>query len=243
MMQIYLKEVSAFFSSLIGYIVVGVFLLFLGLIIWVFPDYSILYYYYASLDQLFDISPLVFLFLIPAVTMRTYAEEQQNTTLELLQTKPITARDIVLGKYLASLTLVLVAILPTVLYFYTVHELGSPKGNIDNGAILGSYIGLIFLAACFSAIGTYASSLTSNQIVSFLLSAFLCFVIYWGFFYLSKLPVFVGSWDDLIQKIGMDHHYRSMSRGVLDTRNVIYFITVIYLFLGLTSLRLKSEKI
>jgi ABC-2 type transport system permease protein len=243
MMQIYLKEVSAFFSSLIGYIVVGVFLLFLGLIIWVFPDYSILYYYYASLDQLFDISPLVFLFLIPAVTMRTYAEEQQNTTLELLQTKPITARDIVLGKYLASLTLVLVAILPTVLYFYTVHELGSPKGNIDNGAILGSYIGLIFLAACFAAIGTYASSLTSNQIVSFLLSAFLCFVIYWGFFYLSKLPVFVGTWDDLIQKIGMDHHYRSMSRGVLDTRNVIYFITVIYLFLGLTSLRLKSEKI
>lgn len=241
MIQIYWKELTSFFSSLIGYIVIGVFLLFLGLIIWVFPDYSILYFQYASLDQLFAISPMIFLFLIPAITMRSFAEENQNGTLELLITKPITIDSLVLGKFLASSSLVIFALIPTLLYYYSVYELGSPKGNIDGGAILGSYIGLGFLSACFTAIGIYASSLTKNQIVAFLLSAFLCFITYYGFQFLSKLPVFIGIWDAFVQKLGISYHYESMSVGVIDTRNVIYFVTLIVIFLGLTSLHLKSE--
>jgi len=241
MIQIYWKELTSFFSSLIGYIVIGVFLLFLGLIIWVFPDYSILYFQYASLDQLFAISPMIFLFLIPAITMRSFAEENQNGTLELLMTKPLTTESLVTAKFLASLTLVMFALIPTLLYYYSVHELGSPKGNIDSGAILGSYIGLVFLSACFTAIGIYSSSLTKNQIVSFLLAAFLCFIMYYGFLALSKLPIFIGVWDSFVQKLGISYHYESMSVGMIDTRNVIYFVTVIAVFLGLTTLRLKSE--
>ena len=149
MLQIFRKELGTFFSSLIGYVVIAIFLLFLGLVIWVFPDYSILYYYYATLDQLFEISPLIFLFLIPAITMRSFSEERQSGTLEVLQSKPLTNWDIILGKYLASLALVVFALLPTILYYYTVYQLGSPKGNLDAGAVLGSYIGLFLLAATF----------------------------------------------------------------------------------------------
>lgn len=240
MIQIFWKELSSFFSSLIGYIVIGVFLLLLGLIMWVFPDYSILYFFYATMDQLFEISPLVFLFLIPAVTMRSFSEEMSNGTLELLRTKPLNTLSIVLGKFLACFALVVIALLPTLLYYYTVHELGSPKGNIDAGAVAGSYVGLLLLAASFTAIGILASSWTKNQIVAFLLSAFLCFLAYWGFSYISRLPIFVAGLDDWILRWGIDHHYRGLSMGVIDSRHLIYFVTVITLFLGLTSLRLKS---
>jgi len=231
MISVYLKEINSFFSSLVGYVVVALFLVLLGMIMWVFPDFSILEYNFASLNQLFIIAPMVFMFLIPAVTMRSFSEEYQAGTLDLLRTKPITENQIVLAKFFANLSLVLFALIPTLLYYYTVYELGSPRGNLDTGAIIGSYIGLILLAACFVAIGLFASSLTKNQIVAFLLAAFLCFFFYWAFFYLSKLPIFYGRVDDIIQKIGIDYHYDSISRGLVDSRDIIYFITIIFTFL------------
>jgi ABC-2 type transport system permease protein len=238
MIPIFLKEINSFFSSLIGYIVIGVFLLILGLIMWVFPDYSILSYNYASLDQLFFIAPLIFLFLIPAITMRSLAEEQQGGTIELLVTKPVRDFEIVAGKFLASFVLVLFAILPTLLYYFTVYELGAPRGNLDSGAIIGSYIGLLLLGASFVAIGLFASSLTGNQIVAFILALFLSFFFFYAFDFLSRLPVFVGRLDDLVQMIGMEYHYESISRGLLDSRDVIYFLGLIGFFVFFTVLSL-----
>jgi ABC-2 type transport system permease protein len=242
MWSIFRKEINAFFSSLIGYIVIGVFLVIMGLILWVLPDFSILEYSVATLSPLFDMAPVIFVFLIPAVTMRMFAEERQTGTIELLATRPITDLQITLGKWLASLVLVIFALLPTLLYFYTVHQLGVPKGNLDSGAIAGSYIGLILLAGAFVSIGLFASSLTNNQIVSFVLATFLCFLIHWGFFFFSKFPVFVGRFDDLIQSLGIDYHYTSISRGILDTRDMIYFFSVIIFFIALTVTSLERRK-
>ncbi len=242
MLSIFLKEINTFFSSLIGYIVIGVFLAMMGLIMFVFPDTSILEYKFATMEQLFEIAPQIFLFLIPAITMRTFAEEQQSGTIELLATRPLTDLAIIMGKYLAAQTLVVFALLPTLLYYYTVHQLGDPVGNLDSGAIIGSYIGLFFLAATFVAIGIFASSLTNNQIVAFILAAFLCFFLYWGFFYLSKLPIFFGKVDDIVQMIGIDYHYDSISRGILDTRDIIYFISVTALFIMMTVVSMERRK-
>lgn len=242
MKSIFWKEINNFFSSLIGYIVIGVFLIVLGLIMFVFPDSSLLDSNYATLDQLFSVGPMIFLFLIPAITMRSFAEEQQNGTIELLVTRPLSDLSIILGKFWASVTLVGFALLPTLLYYYTVYELGSPKGNLDVGAIVGSYVGMLFLASAFVAIGLFASSLTNNQIVAFILATFLCFLLYYGFYYFSKLPVFVGRGDDLVQMIGIDYHYDSISRGVVDSRDVLYFLSVIALFIGLTNLSLERRK-
>ena len=241
MVSILFKEINAFFSSLIGYMVIGVFLVILGLIMFVFPDTSLLHYRYATLDQLFDLAPTVFLFLIPAITMRSFAEEKQYGTIEFLLTKPIGTTAIILGKFLACLGLVIFALLPTILYYWTVYELGSPKGNLDSGAILGSYLGLLFLSGVFVAIGLFASSITTNQIVAFVLATFLCFVVYWGFWYFSKLPVFVGKVDDVVQMMGIDYHYRSISNGVIDTRDLIYFLSMVALFLALTFMVLEQR--
>ena len=242
MLAIYRKEIFVFFSSLIGYISIAVFLLLLGLVMWVFPDYSILNSNYASLDQLFLIAPLVFMFLVPAITMRSFAEEHQAGTIELLMTKPLRTWEILLGKYLASLTLVVLALLPTILYYYSLVQLGAPKGNIDGGQVLGSYIGLIFLSGCFVAVGLFASSMSKNQIVSFVIAIFLCFFTYWAFYYLSKLPVFFGRWDDVVERIGIEYHYTSISRGVLDTRDLIYFLSFIGIFLMLSKSVLEKQK-
>ncbi len=242
MWTIFLKEINTFFSSLIGYIVVGVFLGILGLIMFVFPDTSLLNYNYATLDQLFDIAPIVFMFLIPAVTMRSFAEENQTGTIELLATRPLSDWAIVGGKYLACLALVVFALVPTLLYYITVHNLGSPAGNLDSGAIMGSYIGLVFLSAVFAAIGIFASSLTNNQIVGFILAVFLCFIFHWGFRFLSNLPVFVGQVDDIVQMFGIDYHYSSISRGVIDTRDVVYFLSLIGVFLAMTVTSLERRK-
>jgi ABC-2 type transport system permease protein len=214
----------------------------LGLVLFVFPDTSLLNYSYASLDQLFRIAPQIFMFLIPAVTMRSFSEEQQTGTIELLVTRPLKDLDIVLGKFLASLTLIVFALLPTLLYYLTVYKLGSPQGNLDSGAIIGSYIGLLFLAMAFIAIGIFASSLSKNQIIAFILSTFLCFFFYSGFNYLSSLPGFVGKIDDVIQMIGIDYHYDSISRGILDSRDLIYFISLIALFIFLTKVSLERRK-
>lgn len=242
MRAIFFKEINSFFSSLIGYMVVGVFLLLMGLLLWVFPDYSILDGNYANLDTLFSVAPVVFMFLIPAVTMRTFAEEKQAGTIELLVTRPITDWQIVGGKFLASLVLVILALIPTAVYYFTVYQLGDPVGNLDSGGIMGSYVGLIFLAGAFVAIGVFASSLTNNQIVAFVLATFLCYFVYLAFDLLSRLPVFVGKSDDLIQSFGIAYHYTSVSRGVLDTRDVVYFISLIAVFLAATVLSLGRRK-
>jgi ABC-2 type transport system permease protein len=239
---IFIKEIHSFFSSLIGYVVIGIFVLLLGLMMWVFPDFSILNYNYASLDQLFSLSPMIFLFLIPAITMRSFSEEIQNGTLEILITKPIRELDIVAGKFLACFALVCISLIPTLLYFYSVYQLGTPKGNIDTGAIIGSYIGLLLLAAAFTSIGIFCSTLFKNQIVAFLCAVALCYGFYFGFFFISKLPVFFGKTDDLVQRLGMDYHFNSLSRGLIDARDVIYFLSVICIFLFLTIESLKRRK-
>ncbi|NJL76052.1 MAG: gliding motility-associated ABC transporter permease subunit GldF [Saprospiraceae bacterium] len=242
MFSIFLKEINSFFSSLIGYVVISIFLIVMGLMMFVFPNYSILNSKFASLDQLFSMAPFIFMFLIPAVTMRSLAEEQQAGTIELLTTRPVSDLQIIMGKYLACLTLVVFALVPTILYYWTVYELGSPKGNLDSGAIGGSYIGLVFLAAAFVAIGIFASALTNNQIVAFILASFLCFVFHWGFLAISNLPSFVGKIDSIVQMLGVDYHYESMSRGVLDTRDIIYFFSLIAFFIALTLAVLQRRK-
>lgn len=242
MLTIFSKEINTFFSSLIGYIVIGVFLLVTGLMMFVFPDTSLLDSSYATMDQLFDLAPLIFMFLIPAVTMRSFAEENQTGTIELLATRPLRDIEIVLGKYFASLALVLIALIPTILYYYTVHELGSPKGNLDSGAIMGSYLGLFLLAGVYTAIGVFASSLIDNQIVAFILATFLCFFMLSGFLFLSKLPIFFGKTDTIVQMFGIDYHYNSISRGVVDTRDIVYFLSLIALFVAMTLVSLERRK-
>ena len=241
MWGLYRKEMNSFFSSLIGYITIGVFLLMLGLMLWVFPDFSILNYPVATVEPLFTVAPFVFMFLLPALTMSSLAEEKQGGTFELLVTKPISDLTIVMSKYLAVVTMVLFSLIPTLLYVYTVSQLGSPVGNIDTGEVIGSYVGLFLLSAVFAAIGIFGSSLSSNQIVGFITAFFLCFIMYWGFSFLSRFPLFVGGIDSLMEKIGIEYHYGSISRGLIDTRDIIYFLSTITLFIVLTLFSLGAR--
>lgn len=240
MRALVLKEVRGFLGSLIGFIVVAVFLLVTGLFIWVFPD-NVLDLGYADLAPVFFIAPWVFLFLVPAVTMRAFSEEKRTGTLELLLTKPLTELQVVLAKYGAAVVLVILALLPTLIYMYTVNELADPKGNIDTGGIWGSYLGLLFLAACFAAIGLFASALTDSQIVAFLIAVFLCFFTFLGFDLLSSFDL-LGGLEGPIKAIGIQAHYQSISRGVVDLRDVLYFLGVIVIFLLLTRVSLQSRK-
>lgn len=242
MLTLISKEIRSFLGSLIGYIVIVVFLTTIGLMMWVFPGATnVLDSGYASIDTLFFIAPWVFMFLVPAITMRLFAEESRTGTIELLLTKPLTDFEIVFAKYLAGFTLVLFSLLPTLVYFYSVYQLGNPVGNIDVGGTVGSYFGLLFLASIFVAIGVFASAITKNQIISFIVAVFLCFFCYVGFESISSLELF-GGIDDIILKLGINEHYVSMSRGVIDTRDVIYFIGAISLFLILTKTVLSSRK-
>jgi len=236
------KEISTFLSSLIGYAVIIVFLLINGLFLWVFPlQFNILDYGYASIDNYFMLAPWVFLFLIPAITMRSFAEEHKTGTMEMLLTKPITDIEIILAKYLAGLILVIFAILPTFIYYITVYKLGMPPGNLDHGGTWGSYIGLIFLGAGFVAIGIFASSISNNQIVSFLIAVFLSGFMYIGFEFIYDLALF-GSFGLLVSQLGINYHYTGMSRGVIDTRDVLYFLSLIAVFLMFTRFRLERRK-
>lgn len=236
------KEVNSFLSSLIGYIVITVFLLINGLFLWVFAsDFNILDFGYASLEGLFMIAPFVFLFLIPAITMRSLADENRSGTIEMLLTKPLTDLQIILSKYLAGVVLVVFSVIPTLIYFYSVYQLGLPKGNIDMGGMWGSYIGLLFLGASFVAIGVFSSSLTNNVIISFILAVFLSLFVYIGFDFIHSLELF-GPVDLLIKSLGINAHYLSMSRGVVDTRDLIYFVSLIAFFILLTKLTLESRK-
>jgi len=241
MWGLYKKEITTFFSGLIGYITIGVFLLILGLMLWVFPDFNILNYPVATLQPLFTAAPFVFIFLLPALTMNSLAEERQNGTFEFLVTKPISDTTIVMSKFFAVITLVFMALIPTVLYYVTIYTLGIPQGNIDEGQLLGSYIGLFLLSAVFAAIGIFGSSLSSNQIVGFIVSLFLCALMYWGFTLLSRFPMFLGGTDWFIEKLGVEYHYFSISRGLVDTRDLIYFFSAIALFIVLTLFSLASR--
>jgi len=242
MFTLYKKEIRAFLSSLIGYIVIVVFLLINGLFLWVFQgDFNILDYGYASLDGLFMISPFVFLFLIPAITMRSFSEEKRLGTIEMVLTKPLTDIQIILAKYFAGLTLVIFALLPTLIYLFSVYQLGQPKGNLDMGGAWGSYLGLLFLGSSFVAIGLFCSTLAENQIISFILAVFLSGFIYIGFDFLYSLDWF-GKTDLLIKSLGMNDHYTSISRGVIDTRDVLYFLSLIVLFIILAKISLGRRR-
>lgn len=242
MYALYKKEISNFISSLIGIMVVVVFLLITGLFLWVFQtDFNLLSYGYANLDGLFILAPWVFLFLVPAVTMRSFAEENRTGTIEMLLTKPLSDWQIIFAKFLASVTLVLLALIPTGVYYFSVYRLGMPMGNLDSGGIIGSYIGLFLLSSSFVAIGIFCSSVTNNQILAFILSVFLCGFTYIAFEFLFSLSLF-GSIDLFIQRLGMSAHYSSISRGVVDTRDILYFLSVIALFLSMTKLVLASRK-
>ena len=242
MWRLFRKEISSFLSSIIGYLVILVFLLITSLFLWVFDgEFNILNAGYALLDPLFIIAPFVFLFLIPAITMRMFADEHKAGTMELLATRPISDVGIVLAKFLAGWTLVALALLPTLLYYYTVHSLGAPVGNIDSGGTIGSYIGLLLLAGAYVSIGLFASSLTSNQIVSFIIALFLSFLLYLSLDNLASWSLF-GSFDYLIQQLGMSNHYVSMSRGVIDSRDVLYFFSIMAAFAAGCVTVLQSRK-
>ena len=235
-----LKEVRGFLGSLIGQVVVVVFLLITGLYLWVFPN-NILDMGYADLGPLFFIAPWVFLFLVPAVTMRSFSEERRTGTIELLLTKPLTELQLVLAKYIASVVLVLIALLPTLVYWYSLNDLAMPRGNLDNGGIIGSYIGLFFLASSFAAIGVFASAITENQVVAFMIAVFIAFFLFIGFDLIASFDAF-GALEGPIKAIGIQDHYASLSRGVLDLRDVIYFMAIIGVFLLLTRAALQSRR-
>jgi len=242
MFTLYIKEINSFLNSLIGYIVITVFLLVNGLFLWVFQfDFNILDNGYANLDGLFMLAPFVFLFLIPAITMRSFADEKKSGTIELLLTKPLTDFQIIFAKYFAGLSLVVFSLLPTLIYYVSVYRLGATIVYLDSGCIWASYIGLIFLGAAFVAIGIFCSSVTETQIVAFLLSLFICWFTYMGFEFIYSLE-FLGKIDLFIKSLGISDHYASISRGVIDSRDVLYFISISAFFIILTKLSLVSRK-
>lgn len=236
------KEINTFLNSLVGYIAIVFFLLAVGLFMWVLPmDSNILDSGFANIDGLFIMAPWVFLFLIPAITMRTFADEKKGGTIELLLTRPLTDLQIILSKYFAGVILVIISLLPTLIYYYSVSHLGNPPGNIDTGGMWGSYIGLLFLASAFVAIGVFASALANDQVTAFIMALFLCFCCYTGFEFISSLDLF-GKINNVILSFGINDHYISMSRGVIDTRDVVYFISLIAVFIISTRTVLESRK-
>jgi ABC-2 type transport system permease protein len=241
MLAVFKRELFSFFNSLMAYITVGIFLLACGLLLWFFPDTSILDYGYAEMDGFFSLVPFLFMFLIPAITMRSFAEERKEGTYVLLATRPLTNWQIIWAKYLACVALVIFALAPTTVYYYSIYNLGLPKGNIDVGAVIGSYLGLFLLGNAFVAIGIFASSITKNQIIAFAVAVFLSFFIFSGFNSVSKVS-FLADYETTIANFGINEHYLAISRGVLDSRDLVYFITLVLLFLGFTKLAIGGRK-
>ncbi len=242
MFAIFRKEVNGFFSTQTGYIVIIVFLLINSLFMWVFPgEWNVLESSYAGLDTLFYLSPWIFLFLVPAVTMRMIAEEKRLGTIELIYSRPVTEREIIYGKYFASVLLVLLALLPGLIYYYSVYQLGETPGNLDRGGTWGAFIGLFFLAAVYASAGIFASSFTDNQVVAFIYALILCFLLFMGFDSFAYLPG-LKDLDEFIIRLGINEHYRSMSRGVIDIKDITYFIAVVVIFNEATRLVLLSRK-
>ena len=240
MKSIVLREIKSFFGSPVGYLVIAIFLLLNGLFLWVFDgEFNILKSGFADLSPFFTLSPWILIFLIPAVTMRSFSDEKKQGTIELLFTKPLSIWQIVNGKFLGAFLLIVIAILPTLVYVYVLSSLGLPEGNIDMGSTLGSYFGLLFLVAAYTAIGIFTSTLSENQIVAFLIAVFLCFIFFYGF---KELATYASVFEDGIEQFGVEYHFKSMSRGVIDTRDIMYFVSITILFLSLTVFKLKSLK-
>lgn len=239
MLAVFSKEINSFFGSLIAYVVITVFLVAVGLIVWVFPDSNVLDYGYADMGVFFNLTPFVLLFLVPAVTMRSIAEETRNGTLELLLTKPLNDLQLILGKLLACWLLVTVTLLPTLIYYFSLYQLGNPPGNIDSAAVTGSYIGLFLLSGSLVAMGIWVSSLNDNQIVAFVLTVFVGFVWYMGFGALSDTFV-SGPLADFLGWLALDRQYMALGKGLIDSRNVVYLLTLIAFFILLTYQRLGS---
>lgn len=240
MLAILKKEFNSFFASPIGYLVVAVFLTLNGLFLWVFKgEYNSLDNGYADLSSFFLLAPWILIFLVPAVTMRSFSDEKKQGTIELLITKPLSYFQIVLGKYFGALLLIILALIPTLLYVFTIYQLGNPKGNLDFGSTLGSYFGLLFLIAAYTAIGLFTSTLSSNQIVAFISAVFICFFFYFGFDGIANYSFLSSSFN--IENLGMASHFKSMSRGVIDTRDILYFLSLTFFFLVLTKLNIKTS--
>lgn len=242
MLTIFKKEFNSFLNSLIAYIAIGVFLVITGYFVWISNDgqtQNVLDYGYADLSIFFSITPFVFILLIPAITMRAFSEEFKTGTIELLLTKPLSEWSLVLGKFLAAFALVVVSLIPTTLYYYSVYQLGIPKGNIDTAAVIGSYVGLILLGAVFVALCIWASSMTDNQVIAFIAGAALCFIFYYIISSLASL--FGGSIQNIISYFGLDYHYNALGRGLIDSRNLLYFLSVIFVALYLTKLKISRQ--
>jgi len=239
MLAIFKKEFNSFFTSTIAYLTIGIFLLINGLFLWVFDDdFNILNAGFADLTSFFYLAPWILIFLIPAITMKTFADEFRSGTIEILKTRPITNVTLVLGKFFAILTLLIIVLIPTFVYAYSIHELGNPVGNLDYGSISGSYIGLFLLASSFASIGIFTSTLTKNQVVAFLLGFCIVFLFYYGFDAVSSL---FGDYSYTIKLFGMNEHYKSISRGVIDSRDVLYFMSIIIFFLFVSKQKLTNE--
>ncbi|HSQ45569.1 MAG TPA: gliding motility-associated ABC transporter permease subunit GldF [Lutibacter sp.] len=242
MKSILIKELNSFFSSPIGYLVIAVYLVINGLFLWVFKgEFNILHAGFADLNSYFFLAPWIFIFLIPAITMRSFSEEINTGTIEIIKTKPITNWEIILGKYFGALILVILAIIPTLIYVYSIFQLGNPFGNIEFGTTFGSFIGLLFLASAYTAIGIFSSTISKNQIVSFIIAVFISFFLFYGFEALANYNLF-GNLDYAIQNFGMSEHFNSISKGVIDTRDLIYFLSVTCIFLVFTHFRIQHEK-
>jgi len=241
MYAVFKRELFSLLNSLMAYITIGIFLLVSGLLLWFFPDTSILEYGYAELNGFFSLTPFLFIFLIPAITMRSFAEERREGTYILLASRPLSDWQIILGKYLACFVLVTFALIPTLLYYYSIGQLGLPKGNIDGGAVIGSYIGLLLLGAVFVAIGIFSSAITKNQVIAFAVAVFISFIVYSGFDALSKI-FSLSLLESVFTWLSINVHFQSMSRGVLDTRDLVYFLTFIIMFLGMTRLVIGGRK-
>ncbi|TDD93665.1 gliding motility-associated ABC transporter permease subunit GldF [Flavobacterium cellulosilyticum] len=240
MKSIVLREIKSFFGSPIGYLVIAVFLIGNGVFLWVFEgEYNILNSGFADLSPFFNLAPWILIFLIPAVTMRSFSDEKKQGTLELLLTKPLSIWEIVNGKFLGSVLLIAIAIIPTFIYIWAIYGLGMPEGNIDMGSTIGSYFGLLFLISGYCAIGIFTSTLSENQIVAFIIAVFLCFFFYFGF---ESVATLLPNFQGIISPLGMQNHFKSMGRGVIDTRDVIYFLSITILFLSFTVFNLKSIK-
>jgi len=239
MLAIFKKEFNSFFTSTIAYLTIGMFLLINGLFLWVFDDdFNILNAGFADLTSFFYLAPWILIFLIPAITMKTFADEFRSGTIEILKTRPITNVTLVLGKFFAILTLLIIVLIPTFVYAYSIHELGNPVGNLDYGSISGSYLGLFLLASSFASIGIFTSTLSKNQVVAFLLGICMVFIFYYGFDAVSSL---FGDYSYTIKLFGMNEHYKSISRGVIDSRDVLYFMSIIIFFLFVSKQKLTNE--
>ena len=240
MKALLLKELNSYFSSPIAYLAIAVYLVINGLYLWVLDgDFNLLHAGFADLNAYFYLAPWILMFLIPAICMKSFSEEISAGTLELLKTKPITDWEIVLAKYLGVFILMLIVLLPSLTYFYSIYTLGDPPGNIETGATIGSYIGLLFLISAFAAVGLFASTLSKNQIVSFVIGIVLSFTLFYGFETLGTYQLF-GNFDSSVKSLGMYAHFSSIGRGILDTRDLVYFASVAILFLGLTKMKIQS---